>query len=260
LFLKVNLNCIYTNVVGKVAAGQFNLRTMTNGKYIDYYDFDSDRVNELLKSTNVKDKLDGLLTTVLGSGDYETSDKLIFQFTNSDEVDLRRNAILCIGHLVRIYKKIDLEKYSPILEDILSNQDELLVDNAENALNDIWIFFARDKVKEAVNADCIRRYLNVLAISESAESNETYDKGINALEELARTESNRSVKRVQKTSVDYLNNLRNAASSPQQNVQSMNVASHNLGQSRQEINDSRATSNPPDSSDRQSPKDVHQDL
>jgi hypothetical protein len=44
---------------------------MTNGKYVDYYDFDSDRVNELLKSTNVNDKLDALLLTVLGSGDEE---------------------------------------------------------------------------------------------------------------------------------------------------------------------------------------------
>lgn len=191
---------------------------MTNGKYVDYYDFDSERVNELLKSTNVNDKLDALLTTVLGSGDYETSDKLIFQFTNSDEGDLKRNAILCIGHLVRIYKKIDLEKYRPILDSILSSQDELLIDNAEDALNDIWIFSDKDKVKRSIKDDCVGRYFKVLTISDSAEREETYDKGINELDELTRTESNPSVKRAQKTNIEYLNNLRNAASSPQQNV------------------------------------------
>lgn len=74
-----------------------------------------------------KDNLDALLTTVLGSGDYEKSDELIFRFANSDEVDLRRNALLCIGHLVRIHKNIDLDKYSPILDNILTNQDESLV-------------------------------------------------------------------------------------------------------------------------------------
>lgn len=191
---------------------------MTNGKYVDYYDFDSDRVDELLKSTNVKDKLDALLTTVLGSGDYETSDTLIFQFTNSDEVDLRRNAILCIGHLVRIYKKIDLEKYIPILDSILSSQDELLIDNAEDALNDIWIISDKDKVKGSIKGDCVGRYFRVLEISDSAASDETYDKGINALEKLTRTESNPSVKRAQKASIEYLKNLRDAASNPQQNV------------------------------------------
>lgn len=191
---------------------------MTNGNYVDYYDFDSDRVSKLLKSTNVKDKLNALLNTVLGSGDYERSDKLIFQFINSDDVDLRRNAILCIGHLVRINKKIDLEKYSPILDSILSSRDKLLIDNAEDALNDIWIFCDKDKVKGSIKDDCVGRYFNALAISDLAERNKTYDMGINEIEELARTESNPSVRSAQKISLEYLNNLRKAASSPQQNV------------------------------------------
>jgi hypothetical protein len=177
-----------------------------------------DRVNELLKSTNVNDKLDALLLTVLGSGDYEASDKLIFQFTNSDENDLRRNAILCIGHLVRIHKKIDLEKYSPVLDDILSRQDELLVDNAEDALNDIWIFYDKSKIKEINSDSCVGRYFNALDISDSCQKDETYDQGIRTLEELKRTESNSSVNRVLTTSIEYLNTLRDSASSPQQNA------------------------------------------
>lgn len=190
---------------------------MKNGKYVDYYAFDPDRVNELLKSANVNDKLDALLLTVLGSGDYEASDKLISQFTNSDDNDLRRNAILCIGHLVRIHKKIDLEKYSPVLDDILSRQDELLVDSAEDALNDIWIFSDKSKIKEIKNDGFVGRYFNVLDISDSCQRNETYDQGITTLEELTRTESNSSVNRVLTTSIKYLNTLRDPASSPQQN-------------------------------------------
>jgi len=190
---------------------------MKNGKYVDYYAFDPDRVNELLKSANINDKLDALLLTVLGSGDYEASDKLISQFTNSDDNDLRRNAILCIGHLVRIHKKIDLEKYSPVLDDILSRQDELLVDSAEDALNDIWIFSDKSKIKEIKNDGFVGRYFNVLDISDSCQRNETYDQGIRTLEELTRTESNSSVNRVLTTSIKNLNTLRDPASSPQQN-------------------------------------------
>jgi hypothetical protein len=188
---------------------------MTNRKYVDYYDFDSDRVNELLKSANVNDKLDALLTTVLGSGDFEASDKLIFKFINGDEADLRRNAVLCIGHLVRIHKKINLEKYIPVLDGILSSQDEFSVNNAEDSLNDIWIFCDKGKIKGLNKDDRVGRYFNVLEISDSSEKNETYDKGIRTLEELAKSESNPSVIRAQKTSLEYLNNLRNAASSPQ---------------------------------------------
>jgi hypothetical protein len=191
---------------------------MTKEKYVDYYDFDSDRVNELLKSTNVNDKLDALLYTVLGSGDYETSNKLIFHFIDSDEIDLKRNAVLCIGHLVRIHKQIDLEKYLTIPENILSDQDEFLVDNAEDALNDIWIFYDKEKLKEISKDDCVGRYFNVLEISDSSEKDENYDKGLRTIKELEKTESNPSIKKVQRTTLEYLNNLREASSSPQQNA------------------------------------------
>lgn len=189
---------------------------MTNGKYVDYYDFDSDRVNELLKSTKESDKLDALLTTVLGSGDFEASDKLIFQFINGKESNLRRNAVLCIGHLVRIHKKINLKKYLPVLDSILSSQDEFLVDNAEDTLNDIWIFSNKNKINELNKDNCVGRYFNVLEISDYSEKDVTYDKGIRTLEELAKSESNPSVIRAQRTSLEYLKNLRNAATSPKQ--------------------------------------------
>lgn len=188
---------------------------MTNRKYIDYYNFDSAKVRDLLKSANVGDRLDALLTTVLGSGDYQASDELILQFTKSDDVNIRRNAILCIGHLVRIHKKIDLEKYTPILNTILLEQAEFLVDNAEDALNDIWIFFGKDKVKR-INKhgdDCVSRYFRVLELSDSHEKSKTYDNGIRTLEELIRSESNPSVLRVQNTSLEYLKNLRDTNNS-----------------------------------------------
>ena len=211
----------FTNLKATTSTGRWIVQSsykMTNGKYVDYYDFDSDRVNELLKSTNVNDKIDALLCTVLGSGDYEASDMLIFQFVNSDEIDLKRNAVLCIGHLVRIHKQIDLGKYIPVLDNILSVQDEFLVDNAEDALNDIWIFHDKDKIKEFNKDNCVGRYFNVLEISDSSQKDESYDKGIRTIKELEKTEPNPSIIKVQRTSLEYLNNLHEASSSPQQNA------------------------------------------
>ena len=110
-------------------------------------------------------------------------------------------------------KKIDLEKYIPILESILLAQDEFLVSSAEDALNDIWIFFDKDKIKRIIKHDCVRRYFSVLELSDSHEKSKTYDEGIRTLEDLIRSESNPSVLRVQNTSLEYLKNLRDTNNS-----------------------------------------------
>lgn len=167
---------------------------MANPKYVDFYQFDNEKVENLLNSTKVEDKLQGLLYTVLGGYDYNKSDSLIFDFINSNETYLQQTAILCIGHLVRIHKKISLTKYLPILENILTNQIDFLVGNAEDAISDIWIFYDREKIEERVNKDsCVGRYFNVLQISEFSKEEETYGEGIKKLQELEITELNPSI-------------------------------------------------------------------
>jgi hypothetical protein len=183
---------------------------MTHGQYIDFYDYDENKVSNLLKSSKTDDKIKGLLNTVLGSGDYEKSDELILLFSNSEEIDLKQNAILCIGHLVRIHKKITLNQYIPILESILKNQDEFLVNNAEEALNNIWVFSDRGEIKTISKETCMGRYFSVLHISDLSEKEENYNKGLEEIEELSMTELNPSIRRIQRTSIEYLNNLRDA--------------------------------------------------
>ncbi len=179
----------------------------TEGNYIDYYDYNGDKVENLIKSENTDDKLDGLLYTVLGSGDFDKSNKLIFQLANSDIPTLKQNAILCIGHLVRIHKQIDLERYISIIENILLSQNESLVDNAESVLNDIWTFYDKEKIKLIKNGTCVSRYFNVLQISERFESEGNYDKGLRTIRDLEKTELNPSVRRIQRTCIEYLNNF-----------------------------------------------------
>jgi hypothetical protein len=180
---------------------------MSNGKYVDYYDFDSDRVDDLLKSTNINDKLDALLFTVLGSGDYERSDQVIFEFSQSTEQNLRTNAILCIGHLARIYKKVNLEKYLPILDSIIRDQDEASIGRAEDAINDIWIFCDKKEIKEYKSETCVFRIFQTLAISDDSEKEEKYEDGIRKIKELREKETNPSVQNIQDTSITYLSHF-----------------------------------------------------
>ena len=197
-----------THVVGNWALDNLDFKKVTTKeKYIDYYDYNGNKVKNLIESKNANDKLDGLLYTVLGSGDFDKSDKLIFQLADSDILILKQNAILCIGHLVRIHKQIDLERYIPIIESVLLSQNESLVDNAESALNDIWTFYDKEKIKQIKSDTCVSRYFNVLQISERFESEENYDKGLRTIKELEKAELNPSVQRIQRTCIEYLNNF-----------------------------------------------------
>lgn len=47
-------------VVGNWPQKNLVFEKMIKGKYTDYYNFDSEKVDELLRSENVNDKLDGL--------------------------------------------------------------------------------------------------------------------------------------------------------------------------------------------------------
>jgi flavodoxin len=160
---------------------------------------------------NADGNLDGLFFTVLGSGDYEKSDKVVFEFSQRAEDNLRINAVLCIGHIARIYKKLDLEKYLPILEDIIrdQNQNPGLIARAEDALNDIWIFCEKRKnIRDYTSETCISRYFQTLSISHHSEKEERYEDGIKRIKELREKEVNPSVKQAQDSSIEFLSHSR----------------------------------------------------
>lgn len=176
-------------------------------KYVDFYDYKEEVAEGLLKSKSTDDQIDGLLYTVLGSGDFRKSDLLIYRLIDSESPDLKRNAILCISHLVRIHKKIELEKYIPAIESILLSQDDDLTDQTEYALSNIWLSGDKEKISQLPKDTCVSRYFQVLRISDKFEKEENYIKGIEELTELKKAESNPSVQRIQATCIEYLNHF-----------------------------------------------------
>lgn len=172
--------------------------------YADFYDFDEGKVALLLKSENPLDQLDGLLYTVLGSGNYEESDRLISHFTHSKELSLKNNSYLCISHLVRIHKKLDLTKYLPLLEEVIQHQHHELLDNTEYAIEGIWIFLPHAKTFDFAGWSCINRFIEVLRIQHLAEEEETFITGISKLEILKKTESNPSILNIIDTCIESL--------------------------------------------------------
>lgn len=173
-------------------------------KYVDFYDYDDRKTQELLKSDKLTDRLDGLLYTVLGSYDYSKSDTLIHKFIQSSELPLRNNAYLCIGHLVRIHNKLDLSRYLPLLEEIIQHQRPEFVQNVESAIEDIWIFHPDAKSFDFSPWDCINKYLEIGRAHNQAEKEKAYSEGIQCIASLVKDESNPSILHKAGTSIESL--------------------------------------------------------
>ena len=130
--------------------------------YKDYYQYDDIIVGELLKSSDPGSLIDGLLFTVLGGQNYNQSNELIKRLLMHPNSNVQSNAVLCIGHLVRIRKTIDLEVYLPILNKIIQEDIDHCVDNAEGSIEDIWINFQRQEKKVKENNLIFHSVINLL--------------------------------------------------------------------------------------------------
>ena len=104
---------------------------------------------------------------------------------------------------------MDFDKYLPILDRIISDQslNKTLIGLSEDALNDIWIFCDKKKIKELRNVTCVSRYFNILAISHNSEKEQQYAEGIKKIKDLRERETNPSIRNIQQTSITYLSHF-----------------------------------------------------
>lgn len=92
-----------------------------------------------LKSNDKEEVLKTLLYLTFNIDDFEWAQKmcLLIIGTSADE-DIIGLAITCIGHIARIYKKIDTTLVIPVLE--RKHQDIRFSGRVEDTLDDITIF------------------------------------------------------------------------------------------------------------------------
>ena len=86
---------------------------------------------------------DALLGIVNSVGDYEWVVDQCLSFLDSKDEWVAKTAIICLGHIARIHRKIDRKKVIPALEKA-ALRDELS-ENVENALEDIEMFVAAEE-------------------------------------------------------------------------------------------------------------------
>src|SRR5262249_1740885 len=91
-----------------------------------------------LGSANPTDMCEALVRLTFHDPDWQWVQNLCIELTKSSTVEVQSTAILCLGHLARIHKALDLEKVAPLLIEL--RKVPLLSGRADDAMDDIEIF------------------------------------------------------------------------------------------------------------------------
>ena len=70
--------------------------------------------------------------------DWRWIQNICLNFVKSKDTQIRRLAVICLGHLARIHGTLDVEQVIPVLENLL--HDSNVAGNVKDALDDIQMF------------------------------------------------------------------------------------------------------------------------
>ncbi|MCE1172340.1 MAG: hypothetical protein LWW84_13635 [Azovibrio sp.] len=101
--------------------------------------YSKEELEILLKSTDSRVVIDALMYLCFNINDPDwIQDKCIDAIQNGMNEDIKGLGLTCIGHVARMYAKIDKKKVIPVLEKML--EDSSLSGRAQDAFDDIEIF------------------------------------------------------------------------------------------------------------------------
>lgn len=113
-----------------------------------YHNIPEKTLEEIKRQLDSKDEsevIEGLLSLTMYEYDYNFSMNTVFDFIENSKANLQRVSILCTGHLARIHKKIDSERFLHIIR----NQE--ITRNHKNTINDViddFNLFTDAKIKK----------------------------------------------------------------------------------------------------------------
>jgi hypothetical protein len=88
--------------------------------------------------TDPRDICKALVRLAFHDPDLRWVQSLCIELTEHSTIEVQLTAILCLGHLARIHKALDLEKVAPPLIELRKNQS--LSGRVDDAMDDIEIF------------------------------------------------------------------------------------------------------------------------
>ena len=108
-------------------------------------EFDYENTLKLLDSDKESDLINGLLSIVLNSGDYNLSMEKSIEFAQKESEWIKSCGIECIGHIARLYKKIDLNAAKGIISLGLKSESRIIARKSEDTVDDICHFLKLKK-------------------------------------------------------------------------------------------------------------------
>lgn len=94
---------------------------------------------EKLKSGDVTTICETLVSLAFHEADWKWVENRCLEYILNPNTEIKGAAVVCLGHLVRIYGQLHLDKVLPLLEEIAKDDD--LKDKVENTLSDIEMFY-----------------------------------------------------------------------------------------------------------------------
>lgn len=116
---------------------------MTGNKNFIFHNPDkmcTEDVLEILNSNNYQLISTVLLATVFHEKDVNFCMNIIKASFKSENSSVRGTAVLCVGHLARINRAISEKFAIDILQSAFCDNNKFVIEQAENALDDIEIF------------------------------------------------------------------------------------------------------------------------
>ena|SRR3990167_10012909 len=108
------------------------------GQFHEVQPIDRNLAEDAFNSNDARKICDALVRVTYYDSDFKWVQSKCIVFLKSNDINVKRLAITCLGHLARIHKKLDKELVIPLLEQLRT--DKYLGGTAEDALDDIEMF------------------------------------------------------------------------------------------------------------------------
>lgn len=108
------------------------------GQFHEVNPISRDLAEKAFESNDTKKICDALIRVTYYDDDYNWVQKKCVGYLKSNDIDVKRLAIICLGHLARIHNKLDKKQIIPLLKALKSDKE--LGGIAEDALDDIEMF------------------------------------------------------------------------------------------------------------------------
>ena len=112
-------------------------------KYEDIPQFDRQEVEAALERDDAGELHVAVLAVALSSVDQAWAEGICMRLASHPDHIVRGNAILGMGHIARIHRKLDVEGVRPLIQAALQDESEYIRGQADSAADDIELFLKK---------------------------------------------------------------------------------------------------------------------